>query len=89
MAEDVPGSLLSRAKSKVHARRPLCTFAVIYSQNATKEPEIRELLDNCGEAGERLPYSVVADTLNEGLGTKIDGQTVSRHVRGKCGCESA
>lgn len=88
MTEDKPASLLDLARSKVKTKGPDCTF-----RHLLPNPAIEELLANTGnlpdgrKRGDGLPYSVAGETLTDSLGFKVNGDTVSRHLRNKCGCE--
>ena len=84
-AEEGTVSLLERARAVKSARRSTCTLAKLLT--AHPDLGINELLANSGDGhGEGIPYSVAASVISEAVGQKIDGQTLSRHQRGRCAC---
>ena len=90
MAEDAKPSLLDRAVERViteKRRKGKCSIAYLLRTNPDRAAEITALIENSGEGhGEELPYTVVAEILNEALGSELQGQTVSRHARNRCDC---
>ena len=84
MAED---TLLALALSRRKARGTRCTIARILS-SSDKAEQIRDLIANSGEGrGQEISYATSAEVISEATGVKIEGQTISRHLRGRCGCE--
>ena len=84
MAED---TLLALALSRRKARGSRCTITRILESNPDKADQIRDLIANSGEGrGQEISYATSAEVISEATGTKIEGQTISRHLRGRCGC---
>ena len=84
MAED---TLLALALTRRKARGTRCTIARLLS-SSDKADQIRDLMDNSGEGrGQEISYATSAEVISEATGTKIEGQTISRHLRGRCGCQ--
>lgn len=85
MAEDT--SLLALAIARARDQAPSrCTIGKLLMSHE-KATQIKELVDNSGQGhGEEIQYGVAGAILSEAVGQKIDGQTISRHVRRKCNC---
>ena len=84
MTEDKPVSLLERARIAQTAKSSKCSMAKLLATHPNIGLE--ELLANCGDSGEGIPYSVAAAVVSEAVGQKIEGQTISRHNRRRCTC---
>ena len=86
-AEDSPSvSLLELAKSRRKQRGSRCTIARLL-QTSPKSDEIADLIANSGDGrGEEISYATSAEIISEGTGVKVEGQTISRHLRGRCAC---
>jgi hypothetical protein len=91
-AEEASVSLLELARTKVRRKGPQCSILTLIYSHPDRRNEIHELLDNSGKdeddqpRGDGLPYSVAAETLSTMGSGKVLGDTVSRHIRGRCGC---
>lgn len=84
MAEDV--SLLALARNRKRLRGSRCTLRKLFDLRPELADDLSALLANCGENGEGISYAVSAEVIGEAFGTKIEGQTISRHLHGRCAC---
>lgn len=79
-------SLLDDARRRVKRAGPSCKIKVIAEAHADRADEVADLL---AAVPESIPFTVAADTLSEAFDLSVKPDSVSRHVRGKCGCEPA
>jgi hypothetical protein len=78
-------SLLEIATSRVRLRGPACSAKAYLARHSERADEIRELF---AAAPDSIPFTVVADTLSEAFHDPIKAAPLSRHIRGKCGCDA-
>ena len=85
MAEDAP-SLLELARERRQSKKiTRCTIGRLLVDRPEMAEQINDLITNSGDDRD-VTYSVAAEILTEATGTKMDGQTVSRHRRRSCAC---
>ena len=86
-AEDPKGSLLAQARARQEGKRAVrCTIGKILAAHPDLAAEMNELMDAASDDNDDLTYASAALTLSAAVNDKVDGQTISRHQRGRCAC---
>lgn len=85
MAEDTP-TLLDQARLRNKKPGPICAVKSAIENDATPDHQVAELIAACRRR--EIQFTTAAIVLGE-AGIELKNDSISRHVRGVCGCRVA